>query len=292
MLKDNFSIDQTRKTEKNTNPVSTVVILFLLMQVPGVIFAPLFSYVFLGNDNSDYFLLFNLFMTIFVALLGYLFARKYQKRNKESLGLVKNSKNYLKGIVLGLFMILSVVLLLKISGFAEFTTNISQVSWPIFVIFILGWAIQGFEEELITRSVLMNYFAVNNGVMSGIIINSLIFAILHLGNPAFGILPFINIMLIGIVFSLLFYISDDIFLPAATHSFWNFTQGNIFGIEVSGMDEINNTIFKTKLMGSDLISGGAFGFEGSVFVTLVEIIMIFVIIKIIKRRNLYIDKIN
>ena len=292
MLKDNFSIEQTRKTLKKTNPVSTVVILFLLMQVPGVIFAPLFSYVFLGNDNADYFLLFNLFLTIFVALIGYLFARKYQNRNKESLGLVKNSKNYLKGIVSGIFMILSVVLLLKISGFAKFTINISQVSWPVFVIFILGWAIQGFEEELITRSILMNYFAVNNGVMGGIIINSLIFAILHLGNPAFGILPFINIMLIGIVFSLLFYISNDIFLPAAAHSFWNFAQGNIFGIEVSGMDEINNTIFKTKLMGSDLISGGAFGFEGSIFVTLVEIIIIFVIIRIIKRRNLYIDKIN
>ena len=292
MLKDNFSIEQSRKAEKNTNPVSTVVILFLLMQVPGVIFAPLFSYVFLGNDNSDYFLLFNLFMTIFVALLGYLFARKYQKRNKESLGLINNSKNYLKGILIGLLMILSVVLLLKISGFATFTINISQVTWPIFVIFILGWAIQSFEEELITRSILMNYFAVSNGVMGGIIINSLIFAILHLGNPAFGILPFINIMLIGIIFSLLFYISDDIFLPAAAHSFWNFAQGNIFGIEVSGMDEINNTIFKTKLIGSDLISGGSFGFEGSIFVTLVEIIMIFVIIKIIKRRNLYIDKIN
>lgn len=292
MLKDNFSIEQSRKAEKNTNPVSTVVILFLLMQVPGVIFAPLFPYVFLGNDNSDYFLLFNLFLTIFVALLGYLFARKYQKRNKESLGLINNSKNYLKGILIGLLMILSVVLLLKISGFATFTINISQVTWPIFVLFILGWAIQGFEEELITRSILMNYFAVNNGVIGGIVINSLIFAILHLGNPAFGILPFVNIMLIGIVFSLLFYISDDIFLPAAAHSFWNFAQGNIFGIEVSGMDEISNTILKTKLMGSDLISGGAFGFEGSIFVTLVEIIMIFVIIKIIKRRNLYIDKIN
>ena len=292
MLKDNFSIEQTRKTLKKTNPVSTVVILFLLMQVPGVIFAPLFSYVFLGNDNADYFLLFNLFLTIFVALIGYLFSRKYQKRNKESLGLVKNPKNYLKGIVSGIFMILSVVLLLKISGFAKFTTNISQVSWPVFVIFILGWAIQGFEEELITRSILMNYFAVNNGVMGGIIINSLIFAILHLGNPAFGILPFINIMLIGIVFSLLFYISNDIFLPAAAHSFWNFAQGNIFGIEVSGMNEINNTILKTKLLGSDLFTGGAFGFEGSIFVTLVEIITIFVIIRIIKRRNLYIDKIN
>ena len=285
MLKDNFSIEQTRKTLKKTNPVFTVVIIFFLMQIPGVIFAPLFSNVILGSNNSDYFLLFNLFLTIFVAILGYLFARKYQKRNKESLGLVNNSKSYIKGLMLGFIMIMSVVLLLKISGFAEFTINIYQVSWPIFVLFILGWAIQGFEEELITRSILMNYFAVNNGVMGGIIINSLIFAILHLGNPAFGILPFINIMLIGIVFSLLFYISDDIFLPAASHSFWNFAQGNIFGIEVSGMDEINNTLLKTKLMGSHLISGGAFGFEGSIFVTIVEIIVIVILFIIIKRRD-------
>lgn len=292
MLKDNFSIEQTRKTLKKTNPVSTVVIIFLLMQIPGVIFAPLFSYVFLGNDNSDCFLLFNLFLTIFVAILGYLFAREYQKRNKESLGLINNSKSYLKGILIGLLMILSVVLLLKISGFAEFTINISQVSWPIFVIFILGWAIQGFEEELITRSILMNYFAVNNGVLGGIIINSLLFAILHMGNTGFGILAFINIMLMGILFSLLFYISDNIFFPAAAHSFWNFAQANIFGMSVSGMDEVKNTILKTKLMGSDFISGGAFGFEGSIFVTLVEIIIIFVIIRIIKRRNLYVDKIN
>ncbi|WP_282929127.1 CPBP family intramembrane glutamic endopeptidase [Anaerococcus sp. Marseille-Q7828] len=301
MLKDNFSIEQTRKTLKKTNPVSTVVILFLLMQVPGVIIDLLLSHMLLESKdysnklaNADFFLLATLFTTLFIALLAYLFARYYQKRNKESLGLTSSEKlkSYLKGLLIGIFMILAVAFVAKLTGFAEISLNTSKISWSFFIIFVLGWIIQGFEEELITRSILMNFFAVNNGVIGGIIINSLLFAILHMGNTGFGILAFINIMLMGILFSLLFYISDNIFFPAAAHSFWNFAQANIFGMSVSGMDEVKNTIFKTKLMGGDIISGGAFGFEGSIFVTLVEIIMIFVIIKIIKRRNLYLEKIN
>lgn len=307
MLKDNFSISQTRKTLTKFSSVITVVSLFLLMQVPGLIFVPLFSSVLLKDNisldkpgnimsaiDSEKFLLFNLFLTIFVALFAYLFARYYQKRNNESLGLTNKDKfkNYLKGAFVGLIMILAVVLALKLSGVAEISTNISNIKWPMFFAFVIGWLIQGFEEELITRSILMNFFSVTNGVIEGILINSLIFAILHIGNPGFGILPFINIFLIGLVFSLLFYVSDDIFLPAAAHSIWNLFQGNIFGINVSGMTRIKNSIFKTSLNGNSLLTGGVFGFEGSIFVTLVEIIMIFVIIRIIKRRNLYIDKIN
>lgn len=305
MLKDNFSISQTRKTLTKFSSVITVVSLFLLMQVPGLIFVPLFSSVLLKDNisldkpgnimsaiDSEKFLLFNLFLTIFVALLAYLFARYYQKRNNESLGLTNKNKikNYLKGAIVGILMILVVVFALKISGIAEISLNISNVTWPVFFVFVIGWMIQGFEEELITRSILMNYFSVTNGVIEGILINSLIFAILHIGNPGFGILPFINIFLIGIVFSLLFYISDDIFLSAAAHSIWNFGQGNIFGINVSGMTGIKDTIYKTNLSGNPILTGGFFGFEGSIFVTLVEIIVIFILIRTIKNRNLYVGK--
>lgn len=307
MLKDNFSIKQSRKSLRKFNPVITVVILFLLMQVPGLIFAPLFASLLLKDNVSldqggdimsvidpEKFLLFNLFLTIFVALFAYLFARYYQKRNNESLGLANKDKfkNYLKGAFVGLIMILAVVFALKLSGVAEISTNISNIKWPVFFTFVIGWLIQGFEEELITRSILMNFFSVTNGVIEGILINSLIFAILHIGNPGFAILPFINIFLIGLLFSLLFYITDDIFLPAAAHSIWNLAQGNIFGINVSGMTGIKNTIFKTSLNGNPVYTGGAFGFEGSIFVTIVEVIGVLILIKIIKDRNLFVKKTN
>ena len=125
MLKDNFSIEQTRKTLKKTNPVSTVVILFLLMQVPGVIIDLLLSHMlFESKDysnklaNADFFLLATLFTTLFIALLAYLFARYYQKRNKESLGLTSSEKlkSYLKGLLLGTFMILAVAFVAKLTG--------------------------------------------------------------------------------------------------------------------------------------------------------------------------------
>ena len=131
----------------------------------------------------------------------------------------------------------------------------------------------------------MNYFAVYNGVESAIIANSLIFSIMHIGNAGFGALPFINIFLMGTIFSLLFYISGDIFLPAAAHSFWNFSQGNIYGINVSGISQSTSTLIKTDLTGNPLITGGAFGVEGGLVTFIVEFIIVMILLYKIKHNK-------
>lgn len=305
MLHDNYSIRETKRTMKDKNPVITVLLLFLFMQLPmlivGVISGLAITFSnpsitknpqtmmnYFNSIDSEYRLLGMLYLTILVSISVYIFAKKIQKRNKESLGLTSPNKlkNYIKGLLLGLGMIGGVILILKILGLIEIKSNIANISPIIYLFIIIGWICQGFEEELVTRSILMNFLAAKYSPLVGIILNALIFSLLHLANNSFGLLAAINIFIVGILFSLLFYVSDDIMLSAAAHSFWNFAQGNIFGISVSGMTNSKNTIFISKLLGNPSLTGGAFGIEGGLATTIVLTIVTIYLIKKSKEKSL------
>ena len=56
------------------------------------------------------------------------------------------------------------------------------------------------------------------------------------------------------------------------HLTWNFFQGPVFGFEVSGIEA--ESIINQSVSGSDLLTGGAFGFEGSLLCTFAIVLMI------------------
>ena len=55
------------------------------------------------------------------------------------------------------------------------------------------------------------------------------------------------------------------------HWFWNWLQGPVLGYEVSGMDS-GETLLTLRLTGSDLLTGGSFGFEGSLLCTVLLVV--------------------
>ncbi len=294
MFEDNLTIRETKKIQKNRNPVLVVLAIIFLLIFPKLLFGDIFILKSINNINAiknlapnDRFILTMLYGTAISSILMYIFAKKYLNRNNLSLGLSSPDKikNYLKGALIGLVMISGVFLQLKIYNQSQISLNISNVPAGVFLVFFIGWIIQGFNEELMCRSILMNYFAAFNGVKSAIITNSLIFAILHLGNDGFGIFPFINIFLMGVIFSLLFYLSDDIFLPAAAHTFWNFAQANVYGINVSGITQSNISLIKTQLTGNPFLTGGAFGVEGGFITFWIEAIVVGVLLGGVKNKS-------
>lgn len=288
----NESIKESKRVMKERNPLAFTIHLFILM-----ILAMSFSHILIrlvsdiiGNGdflirklgrNPEYAMIFNLWSTLLVSFAVYFFVKYYQKRNLKSLGLVddRKGKSYLKGLLIGSGMLgISFLLSYLLSGF-KIRLNIQNVDLKIFILFVIGWIFQGFEEEFITRSVLMNYLGALKNPRTGIIANSLIFAILHLGNSYFNLIAFFNIFLMGLVFSMLFYIRDSIYISAAAHSMWNFLQGNFFGINVSGIITSKNTIFLSESVGNKWISGGGFGIEASLVVTIVEILALYFLYK-------------
>lgn len=293
-MTENRSIKETREKSRDLNPVFITLILSLLVVIPqyglGIIIKfsqniEAIDRFFTFIDTNNLFFLLVIYSTILTLILAYIFARKILKRTNLSLGLVDEKKfiSYAKGILLGFFLLSIIVLILKLTGFAEINKNADGFNKKLFLVFLPAWIIQGFEEEFLLRSILMNQMAAGSKVEIGMVANSLIFSIFHLGNAGFSIMAFINIFLMGLVFSLIFYMKDSIYPAAAAHSFWNMTMANIYGITVSGNKPTAVTFFSTNLKGPDLISGGGFGVEGSIITSIIlGILVIILIIKIKK----------
>ena len=66
------------------------------------------------------------------------------------------------------------------------------------------------------------------------------------------------------------------------HAAWNFAQGNIYGFNVSGVSSSTGTLMSFTSKGTDILTGGAFGPEASIFATVV--LLIGIIVLVLKRR--------
>lgn len=295
-MRANKSILEAREKSRDLNPVIITVILSLLVVIPQYGLGLLLKFsqnieildgFWTYLDTNDLFFLLIIYSTVITLILAYIFARKILKRSNSSLGLVDNKKvlNYGKGILLGFGLLSLIVLILNLSGFAEITPNLSDFNLKLFLIFVLAWLIQGFEEEFLLRSILMNQLAAGGKIEVAIIANSLIFSIFHLGNTGFNLMAFVNIFLVGLVFSIIFYIKGSIYTSAAAHSFWNMTMANIYGITVSGNSPTGVNLFNTKLTGPRIISGGSFGIEGSIVTSLVLLVVLIILIRKIKKSD-------
>lgn len=291
----NKSIKETEKAS-DLNPVIITVILSLLVIIPqyglGLIMGlgrkiEALDDFFTLLYQKDLFFLLIIYSTALTLILAYIFARKILKRSNLSLGLVDENKisNYAKGLFLGFGLLSLIVLILKITGLADITKNPAGFDIKLFLLFLPAWLIQGFEEEFLLRAILMNQMAAKGKISLAILANSLIFSIFHLGNAGFSPMGFVNIFLVGLVFSIIFYLNGSIYTSAAAHSFWNMTMANIYGITVSGNSPTGVNLFNTKLTGPRIISGGSFGIEGSIVTSLVLLVVLIILIRKIKKSD-------
>jgi hypothetical protein len=138
-------------------------------------------------------------------------------------------------------------------------------------LFLLGFLIQGMAEEVLCRSYLMVSLSRGWPVWVCALLNSLLFSILHLGNDNVSVIALINIFLFGLFASMLTLRRGSIWMAGAVHSMWNFAQGNLFGIPVSGIQGLPSPLSSRLESGAlrELLNGGAFGLEGGLAVTVV-----------------------
>jgi uncharacterized protein len=199
-----------------------------------------------------------------------LFRRFVDRRSVGSLGLtvVNQAQPVLMGIMLGAALITAGFGTLYLWGMLRIT-SLNFVLWPIISyagVFFFG----AFMEEFLVRGyILKNLMDATNSYVA-LFASSLIFALLHLMNPHMAAIPLMNLVLAGVLLGIYPMHRKNLWFSVALHWSWNFFQGPIFGLQVSGI--VLPSLLSVEVVGPSWLSGGKFGFEGSVVATVVTLV--------------------
>ena len=259
-------------------PISAVLSLMLGFLGQGGFFEIFFNFA----------LPFLLFGFVFMILALFLWVRWAEGRPLATLGFVKKGSlvELVKGLAVGFLLFSLVALLMLLSGAGSFEWGQLTLEPFLYILILLPlWMIQGGAEELVTRAWLLPVAVKKTNLPIGLLTSSLLFALLHLGNPDIGILSILNIALFGLFASLYLLWTDNVWGIIGLHAAWNFSQGNIYGFSVSGNGvdaAVLNFIPKSEW---SLLTGGAFGAEASVFSSLILLLAVFYLLIKMKKEG-------
>ena len=175
----------------------------------------------------------------------------------------------------GLFAILWLIGAINVTGYVGFKPGVFIVSMMLFM--------AAFDEELIFRGYILNNMmdATNNRwiALAGY---SVLFALLHAGNPSIWStwVPMTELFAAGFILGISYTFTKNLWFPTFFHFGWNFFQG-LFGFEISGLNVDSWKVISHENTGNvpDIVSGGSFGIEGSVITLSCTIICTYLIFK-------------
>ena len=175
----------------------------------------------------------------------------------------------------GLFLVLWLIGAINITGYVGFKPGVFIVSIMLFM--------AAFDEELIFRGYILNNMMDSTSnrwiALAG---SSLLFALLHSGNPSVWStwVPMTELFAAGFILGISYTFTKNLWFPTFFHFGWNFFQG-LFGFEISGINVDSWKMISHENTGNvpDIVSGGAFGIEGSVITLSCTIICTYLIFK-------------
>jgi len=144
-------------------------------------------------------------------------------------------------------------------------------------------AIIAFYEELVFRGYILNNLMESFNKWIALLISAILFAIFHLDNPSVNIVAVLNVFSAGVLLGVNYIYTKNLWFAFLFHFGWNFFEGPILGYKISGLN--TQTLLQTELKGDVLLTGGEFGFEGSIFSLALMLITILLLYWIYEKRE-------
>ena len=209
-----------------------------------------------------------LIIITYIALCRYYERRKIPELSTNNIG------RYLTvGLLVGLILMLLSVFVAYLRGeyivlsINDLTPNLAR-DLTISIFFGILTAV---FEEILFRGVIFRLIEDKLGSYIALIMSAAICGLVHFVNENSSLSAIIAIIFAGALLPAAYMYTRNLWFPIAIHFAWNFTQGDIFGISVSGTDR-PTSIIVSKLEGSEWFTGGAWGIEASVQIMIFALI--------------------
>jgi len=192
-----------------------------------------------------------------------------ERRPFVTLGFVPHRfvRDLLVGFAFGTgWLVLSIAILL-LAGWARvhlpLTFSGSVLAWAAGTVFLNTVA-----QEVLARGYIFQTIRSNSNALIAILLSSLLFVAYHAGAFKGAWLPALNVFAAGVLFGVAYQFTQNLWLPIGIHFAWNFLLGPVLGLSVSGGDPWGVGSRLLIVEGPEVFTGGAFGIEGGLVVTL------------------------
>jgi membrane protease YdiL (CAAX protease family) len=196
------------------------------------------------------------------ALLAYLLlVRGIERRVPAELSLPKLLPQSVLGAAVGTALFSTVVGVLWLLGSYHVSGFSPRADW-LSSLMLVGLG-AGIGEEIMFRGVLFRIVEEGLGTWAALLMSAAFFGAVHGHNPGATVWSSAAIAIeAGLLFGLLYHVTRSLYLCMGVHAAWNFVQGTVYGIPVSGLKADGWLVsYRT---GPHWLSGGAFGAEASV----------------------------
>lgn len=181
------------------------------------------------------------YMCLAFSVLVFVLFCRFTRKNRFILEgmLPKNDRKFLSrfgtGILLGFLSNFFCVLCALLHGDIKLVWDFSFSSVPVMLLAFIAVFFQSASEEVWCRGFMYERISIHYPLWVAILINSVVFGLLHIFNDGVTALAIVSIIICGIGYSLLRWYTGSIWAAFGIHMMWNFTQNFIFGLPNSGL---------------------------------------------------------
>jgi uncharacterized protein len=243
--------------------------------------------------------------TQFLAVLFFTWIMSRIERRRNSvygLGGARKLARFLSGLAWGAICLSLLVLSLEKTGLLVidrrllFGDNILRYG----AIWLLGFLLVGFFEEYLTRGYIQytltrglggvyewafkTRHSATLGFWTAAILMSFLFGLGHGSNPGESPIGMLSAGLAGLVFCFSLWRTGSLWWAIGFHASWDWSQSFLYGVADSGL-MVQHHLLATHPVGKPILSGGATGPEGSIFILAVFVFISLVILFTLRRTS-------
>jgi membrane protease YdiL (CAAX protease family) len=187
-----------------------------------------------------------------------LYVRKIERRPVAELAGKYALRETSSGIAGGALLFSATMAALYLAG----AYRIAAIApWTVMIAPFFGMIVIGFLEEILFRGIVFRILQGWLGTWTAVLISVVVFALAHAPNAGVTAIALASVAGAGLLLCAAYMLTGRLWLGIGFHIGWNFTQGGLFSVPVSGFPA--KGMIQGVLTGPNWLTGGVFGVEGS-----------------------------
>lgn len=203
-----------------------------------------------------------------------------EKKKIQIIAVYKSARSCAVGTGFGILWIGLTFLIMEFLGVLRIET-ISTV--PMLWLWLFSAFINTIMQELLVRGYLYQMIKTNHGIVAATVVSSSLFTLLHGGAFEAGIVPVFNVLSMSLLMTVVLEYTKSLIAPIIMHFLWNSIGAIILG-GVSLADDYPH-MFTAIFSGKELLSGGIYKMEGSLIVSLINVVLSIIFLFLQKKKN-------